>query len=93
MMFASAIAAIGGPLADLGYVNLIQSRCRDRDVARVFRYIMALGNGSLLVVFLASPKLFELLSVPTVILSSAILILVSGLVGFAFSPKDPALRQ
>jgi MFS transporter, DHA3 family, macrolide efflux protein len=88
MMVASAVAATGGPLTDLGFVNLIQSHFRGQDVARIFRYTMAVCNGCLLVVFLISPKLFAQFSVSAVIFASAILIFISGLAGFAFSKRS-----
>jgi DHA3 family macrolide efflux protein-like MFS transporter len=82
MMVAAAIAAAGGPLADLGYINLLQNHFRGRDVARVFRYAMAISNGGLLAAFLLSPQLFAHFAVAHVIFASAILILLTGALGF-----------
>ncbi len=83
MMFACALAAVGGPLADLGFVSLVQRHYRGADVARVFRYAMALSNACLLLVFAISPWLFSLASVPAVIGACAAIIFLLGLLGFA----------
>ncbi len=82
MMLASALTAVGGPLADLGYVNFIQKVCSGREIARIFRYITAVGQGSLLIVYLVSPKLFDQFSVSAGIASAAVLVFLSGLIGF-----------
>lgn len=82
MMLASALTAVGGPLVDLGYVNFIQKVCTGRDVARLFRYVMAIGQGALLVVYLTSPTLFLTFSVPHVMESAGILIFTMGLLGW-----------
>jgi hypothetical protein len=87
MMLSSALTALGGPLTDLGYVNLIQSLCSGRDIARIFRYVMALSQGSLLMVYAVSPKLFQLFAVPTVVASAGALVFASGLFGFAIGNK------
>jgi DHA3 family macrolide efflux protein-like MFS transporter len=84
MMLACALAATGGPLTDLGFVNLIQRHYRGRDVARVFRYTMVLGNVCLVAVYLSSADLFAWLSVPTVILCNACAVALTGIVGFLF---------
>lgn len=83
MMAASAIAAIGGPMTDLGFVILVQKYFRGREIARVFRYTMAISYAALLVVYLMSPSLFAHFSVQGVLLANAIVIVFTGLMGFA----------
>lgn len=88
MMIACAIAALGGPMTDLAYVNLVQTHFRGVDVARVFRYSLAIGHGCLLLVLVSSPSLFKLSSVTTVIASGAVLIFLLGAVGFLRPSKS-----
>jgi len=80
-MAACAFTAIGGPMTDIGFANLMQRHFRGRDLARIHRFNAALGYGCLLNALLISPKIFQLASVPHVVFASALLILIPGLVG------------
>ena len=76
----------GGSAATIPFtkdnINLLQKHFRGRDVARVFRYAMATSNGGLLAAFLLSPQLFTHFAVAHVIFASAVLILLTGALGF-----------
>jgi MFS transporter, DHA3 family, macrolide efflux protein len=88
-MAACALAAAGGPMADLGLVNLFQRRFRGRDLVRVHRFNMALSYGYLLLGFLISPSLFRSFSVANVVLGSACLIGLPGIIGLiCFGAKE-----
>ena len=89
MMACCALTAVGGPVADLGFINLLQKYFRDADLARVLRYGMALAYGGLLVLLLLSPQLFSWFSVSKVIFSCAVVIFVCGAAGFVFT-REPA---
>jgi DHA3 family macrolide efflux protein-like MFS transporter len=88
MMLCCAFAAIGGPMTDLGYVNMIQDHFRGINIARVHRFGMATSYAALLVVLLVSPGLFQLFSVEGVVLACAMVILISGLIGLGFFWKE-----
>jgi MFS family permease len=83
-MIAGAIAASGGPMDDIGFVNLLQRYYRGRDLMRVHRYNMALNYGMLLSVLLLSPMLFKLVSVSHVILGCAAAIFIPGVIGYLY---------
>lgn len=78
MMLACALAAVGGPMTDLGFVNLVQAHFRGADIARIFRFSMAMAYGCLLIVFLISPALFRQFSVVSVVMSCAVIILLAS---------------
>lgn len=83
-MIAGAIAASGGPMTDIGFVNLLQRYFRGRDLMRIHRYNMALNYGLLLAVLLLSPMLFKLVSVSHVIIGCAAIIFIPGVIGFIY---------
>lgn len=83
-MLAGAFAASGGPMTDIGFVNLLQRFYRGRDLMRIYRYNMALNYGLLLAVLLLSPMLFKLVSVSHVIIACATVIYVPGIIGFIY---------
>jgi MFS family permease len=72
MMVFAAISAVGGPLDDLAFLQVLQSRFKPDEISRVFRLRLALGNGGMLMVYLASPFLFRMFSVESVIAGSGI---------------------
>lgn len=80
-MAACALTAVGGPMTDLGLVNLMQRYFRGRDLARIHRFNTALSYGCLLVMMLVSPKVFEVVSVPNVIIGAALMISAPGIIG------------
>jgi len=83
-MIAGAIAASGGPMTDIGFVNLLQRFYRGRDLMRIHRYHMALNYGMLLAVLLLSPMLLKLASVSHVILGCAAAIFIPGVIGYVY---------
>lgn len=83
IMLAGAVVAIGGPMTDLGYTNMIQKRVVGRAVARFFRFSLALSYGALLITYLASPWFIARLSIQTVTWACGVIILLAGLAGLA----------
>lgn len=83
MMWSCALAATGGPMTDLGFVNLVQDSYRDREISRIFRFGNALSYGCLLIGLLVSPFLFRVFTVPSVVAACALSILFFGAVGLA----------
>lgn len=88
IMGACAVAALGGPLTDLGYVSLLQRTFPGRGVARVYRYATAVSYSSLLVAFLVSPTLLALSSIGAVTCASGVVILGTGLIGLRWRCAD-----
>lgn len=85
MMAFAAIAASGGPLTDIGFLGLLQTRFAPVDVARLWRLILAVSWGGTLVVMACSPALFEWFGVPWLVGLSGAVLAVTGMAGFVRS--------
>jgi hypothetical protein len=81
MMAATALAATGGPLTDVGHIGMLQARYGGVALARVYRANLALGYAALLVLYLASPMLFRACGAVAVVCASAIVIAAGGVWG------------
>jgi DHA3 family macrolide efflux protein-like MFS transporter len=81
MMLASAIAAIGGPLNDLPFADIVQASFPIEEIAKVFRLRMALETAAMLVAMVFSPFLFRLFPIHTVIAWSGVFTLAIGAAG------------
>lgn len=81
LMLAAGFTAIGGPLNDLPFVDLIQSRYRIDEIPAVFRLRTVLDTAATLIGMLLSPKLFALFSIPVVVGACGALTLLVGAVG------------
>lgn len=79
LMVATAFTAVGGPMNDLPFVDLVQSRFELSDMPKVFRLRMATETGASLVGMLVSPFLFRMYSTSAVIASCGGVILVAAL--------------
>ncbi|MDR3606385.1 MAG: MFS transporter [Oligoflexia bacterium] len=86
ILLSSALAAIGGPLNDLPFFDLVQARFQIADIPKIFRLRMVLETGATLVCMLASPMLFRVLNVETVIVLCGLSMTVAGLLGLALCP-------
>jgi MFS family permease len=87
MMAFSALAAVGGPMVDIAKISLIQKNFNPRETAKIYRFALLATHAGLLVMLLASPKLFELFSIPAVILVAAFVMVLMGVVGFVFQSR------
>lgn len=82
VMIANALAAIGGPMTDIGLFGLLRRRFRGQDLARIYRFNMAICHGCLLVALICSPWIMKHTGVPFVIAICAGIIFLSGAFGF-----------
>jgi hypothetical protein len=85
-LISAAIAAIGGPMNDLPFFDIVQARFAISEIPKLFRLRMALDTGATLVAMLASPLLFLKFEVGTVILFCAVVMLFTGLLGLLICP-------
>jgi hypothetical protein len=81
LLFATALTAIGGPLNDLPFVDLVQAQFPLRDLPKIFRLRMTIENFSTFVFLLFSPLLFRTFSIRNVILGAGFFILAFGISG------------
>jgi hypothetical protein len=81
LMAAAAFAAVGGPLNDLPFVDLIQSRYSIEDIPKVFRLRTALDTAATLLGMLLAPTLFTAYDVPTVVGFCGLITLLVGVAG------------
>jgi MFS family permease len=81
MMVAAAIAAIGGPLNDLPFADIIQASFPLEEIAKVFRLRMALETAAMLVTLVSSPLLFRMFPIHLVVAWSGVFTLAVGVVG------------
>ncbi|WP_273795139.1 MFS transporter [Brucella intermedia] len=78
MMAAAAFAAVGAPLSNIPFLNLLQQRFSRADIARVYRLRMVSEGGFILIAMAISPSLFKLMAPDMVVVGSGLTI---GLVG------------
>lgn len=81
MMIAASVSAVGGPMDDLSFLHVMQRLYRGRDIARIFRFRMAVAYASIFLCFLVSPWLFRHFPIERVLAASGAVIWVSGIVG------------
>jgi hypothetical protein len=94
MMLAAAFAAIGGPLNDLPFADVIQASFPLEEIAKVFRLRMALETAAMLVTMVFSPLLFRLFPIHTVIAWSGVFTFGVGAVGlFRYNDRSNAVAQ
>lgn len=78
MMVAAAFAAIGAPLSNLPFLNILQHEFDSADIARIYRLRMVSEWAFVLLAMAISPSLFSLISPHDVIIGCG---LATGLVG------------
>ena len=81
MMIAAAICAIGGPMNDLPYIDLVQMRFKLHDLPRLFRLKLAGETTCTLIMFAASPFLFRWFSVSRVVGFCGLALVLIGIYG------------
>lgn len=82
MMASAALSATGGPMTDLSFLAVVQRSYDSRAIAKIFRLNLTISYGTLLLVLLLSPKLFELYSYQVVIAVSGGTMALVGAIGF-----------
>ncbi len=91
MMICSAISATAGPMTDLAFISMVQSDVEKKDFAKVYRLNMALTNGAVVVMLLASPALFRTFPIRHVIAGAGSFMALVGVFGFCrFRDQKPA---
>ncbi|MGZ3707814.1 MAG: MFS transporter [Bdellovibrionota bacterium] len=83
ILAAAVFTGAGGPMNDLPFVDMIQSRFDIHELPKIFRLRIALETGSSLLFFLAAPTLFKAFGVATVIGGCGVGIIAVGMVGLA----------
>ena len=88
LMLVAAITAVGGPMNDIPFTDLVQVQFPLRDLTKVFRLRMTLETLFTLLLMLASPFLFRMFGVRNVILWCGVFTFLFGLSGFLFMEKE-----
>jgi DHA3 family macrolide efflux protein-like MFS transporter len=81
MMLSSCIAATGGPMSDLSFLAILQQDFKNSDIAKIYRLDMAMTYGPLVLLLLATPFLFKVLSIPMVIGLCGLSMILFGAIG------------
>jgi MFS transporter, DHA3 family, macrolide efflux protein len=90
MMLAAGFAAIGGPLNDLPFTDLIQLRYSIDELPMIFRLRMALETAATLVFMLAAPTLLHVFSPKTLVGLCGFLMLFFGWIGIMRYRAEPS---
>jgi MFS transporter, DHA3 family, macrolide efflux protein len=90
-LLGAALAAPGGPLGDLVLLQIIQADVSQSQFGKVYAFRMMIMTGGIAVGLLISQPLFKFLPASLVITTSAILILLIGVIGFIQFLKDEKL--
>ena len=81
LLFATALTAIGGPLNDLPFMDLVQAEFGLKDLSKIFRLRMIAETFFSLLFMLISPLLFRFFPIRSVIFGCGIFILAFGVLG------------
>lgn len=87
ILFFSAFTAIGGPLNDLPCTDMIQLQIPLKDMPKIFRLKMTLDTLAAFIFMLASPILFQLFPIRSVLLGCGILMLWIGVFYYWKQPR------
>ncbi len=90
VMAAAAVAGFAGPMNDLGFIDIYQTRFKIHELSRVTRFRIVLETSVALISMAIAPSLFRLFSVRDVIVGCGVLYASCGVVGLFV--KD-ALRE
>jgi DHA3 family macrolide efflux protein-like MFS transporter len=92
-LFASALAALGGPMGDIMILTMLQTNLPSDQIGKAYSLSMVLeSSGAALGLLLAVP-LFNLVSVPLGIALSALLLLIVSVFGlWRFGRREPETR-
>lgn len=81
MMGFAVVAGFSGPMNDLGFVDLLQSRFSVSQLSRVTRYRIVMETGVYLICMLLAPSFFRMFSVRGVIVACGALYATCGFLG------------
>jgi MFS transporter, DHA3 family, macrolide efflux protein len=81
MIALAAFSAMGGPMSEINFSDIIQIHFQSRDIVRIYRLRMALETGCALLLLMASPIFFKMFGPRLVIASTGVATVVTGLVG------------
>ena len=88
LLILVALSAVGGPLNDLPFTDLVQENFSGRELTKIVRLRMMVENFFTLAFMLISPLLFRLFSVRAVILSCGLLIFFMGSYGWVSKDRQ-----
>ena len=91
-MLGAAMAAPGGPLGDLVLLQIIQADVSQTQFGKVYSFRMMIMTGGIALGLLLSQPLFKYLPAPLVITTSALLILLIGVIGSVAFLKNEKLE-
>ncbi len=83
-LLVSAFAAIGGPMADIMIVTMLQTELPAEQIGKAYSLHMVLESAGVSLGLLLAVPFFNLVSVPLGIASSAALLLLTGLAGMLY---------
>ena len=81
MIALAAFSAIGGPMSEISFNDIIQTHFQSRDIVRIYRLRMALETGAALVLLLCAPVLFKAFGPRIVIAGTGVATVVTGVLG------------
>ena len=96
MMAWAALAAIGAPISNIPFLNILQADFAPDDIARVYRLRMIVEWGSIAVALVLSPVLISAIGTSRLIELAGIAVGLVGIVGMALAhglDRSRALRQ
>jgi DHA3 family macrolide efflux protein-like MFS transporter len=82
LMAATLFSAMGGPLNDIPFTDIIQAKYPLAEVPKLFRLRMASETAAVLLAMLVSPTLFRWISVQATIVGCGIVLIFFGMLGF-----------
>ncbi len=82
VMLAAAFSAVGGPMNDVAFIDLMQLRFLATDLTKIFRFRMAVETGGTLIMMSLAPLFLKFFSVHFLIELCGLLICLSALGGF-----------
>jgi MFS family permease len=92
-MFASALAALGGPMGDIMTLTMLQTDLPADQIGKAYSLRMILENIGAALGLLVAVPLFSIMSVPlTIALSALLLLLVSAAGLLRFGLREPEVR-
>jgi DHA3 family macrolide efflux protein-like MFS transporter len=80
--FCLALGAVGGPMGDLGHLDVFQHKFPDHELVRVVRFRMAIEYGGMCVCLIAAPLCYKLLSPECVIEFAGLVMACVGIFGW-----------
>jgi hypothetical protein len=86
VLVAAAIGGFSGPMSDLGFIDMVQTRFDLGEILRVTRLRIAVETGSALFCMMISPSMIRMFGVRAVIVFCGLVWISCGLAGLAMKP-------